>query len=65
MTHEEGSWRKICEAMANESDPNKLMELAKQLVAALDRREWGSRVSRRHPDLNQAAASSDESSGSG
>jgi len=65
MTQEAGSWREICEAMANESDPKKMMELAQQLVAALDRRKWASRVSRRPPDLNQAAASSDESSGSG
>jgi hypothetical protein len=36
MAQQEDSWREICEAMVNESDPQKLSELAAQLVIALD-----------------------------
>jgi hypothetical protein len=36
MSHEKGDWRKLCEAASVESDPEKLLELARQIIAALD-----------------------------
>jgi hypothetical protein len=36
MSHEKGDWRKLCEAASVESDPEKLLELARQIIAAID-----------------------------
>jgi len=33
------SWRELCEAVVNETDPEKLMQLAEQLIVALDERK--------------------------
>ena len=41
MTQEKRKWREICEAMVKEVDPNKVSELAVQLVAALDEERLG------------------------
>jgi hypothetical protein len=32
-------WRQLCEHAANEQDPNKLLELAKEIVRILDEKE--------------------------
>ena len=36
MSHEKGDWRKLCEAASVESDPEKLLDLARQIIAAID-----------------------------
>jgi len=41
MTQERGKWLEICEAMVKEVDPAKMLELAAQLVAALDEQKVG------------------------
>jgi hypothetical protein len=47
MVQQDASWREICEAMVNESDPQKLSELAQQLVIALDEERLMGRLSPR------------------
>jgi hypothetical protein len=42
MTQEEGSWYRICEAMVNEADPKKMIDLAEKLVAAMEEARSGS-----------------------
>lgn len=42
MTQEEGSWHKICEAMVNEADPKKMIELAEKLFSALNEEKMAS-----------------------
>ena len=39
MTQEIRDWRELCEAVVNERDPERLSELAEQLIATLDERE--------------------------
>jgi hypothetical protein len=39
MTQEIRDWRELCEAVVNERDPERLRELAEQLLATLDEGE--------------------------
>jgi hypothetical protein len=36
MSHEKGTWRELCEAASVESDPEKVLELVRRIVIALD-----------------------------
>jgi hypothetical protein len=47
MAQQDANWREICEAMVNESDPQKLSELAQQLVIALDEEKLRGRLNPR------------------
>ena len=47
MAQRDAKWRVICEAMVNELDPQKLSELAQQLVIALDEEKLGGPLSSR------------------
>jgi hypothetical protein len=66
VTQEKGSWLTICEAMVNEADPKKMLELAEQLFAALDGEKMGGSGRLNFQASDQAAgASSDGSPRSG
>lgn len=39
MTQEIRDWRELCDAVASERDPERLLELTEQLIAALDEPE--------------------------
>jgi hypothetical protein len=54
MTQEEGSSYQICEAMVNEADPKKMIELAEKLFSALNEEKMAS-ARKRTADLNEAA----------
>jgi hypothetical protein len=47
MAQQDANWREICEAMVNESDPQKMSELAQQLVIALDEQKLRAALSPR------------------
>jgi hypothetical protein len=42
----DGEWQRLCEAILQEKDPQKIVELAEQLNRALDKRDAGGRVAR-------------------
>lgn len=39
MTKERRDWRELCAAIVNEPDPEKMFELAEELLAALEERQ--------------------------
>jgi hypothetical protein len=54
------SWRELCEAVVNETDPEKLMQLTEQLIVALDERKpvvSGSTVDRQENKLADDSSS--------
>jgi hypothetical protein len=54
------SWRELCEAVVNETDPEKLMQLTEQLIVALEERKpvvSGSTVDRQENKLADDSSS--------
>jgi hypothetical protein len=56
MSHEKGDWRKLCEAASVESDPEKLLDLAQQIIAAIDAER--PRTASKQKEKNQIALDS-------
>lgn len=55
MTIEEHEWRKLCDLVAKETDPQRLSELVNQIIAAIDAQQDSEREGRQNlpPDATE------------